>query len=69
VAGYPQYPADLGPGMIESPTQPGRLVMDPRFLNRRSVMTATKRPARSSSIRRSACSIWWKGRVERSATA
>src|SRR2546423_4530009 len=32
VAGYPQYPADLGPGMIESPTQPGRLVMDPRFL-------------------------------------
>jgi lipoprotein-anchoring transpeptidase ErfK/SrfK len=32
VAGYPQYPADLGPGIIESPTQPGRLVMDPRFL-------------------------------------
>jgi lipoprotein-anchoring transpeptidase ErfK/SrfK len=30
--GYPQYPADLGPGMVESPTQPGRLVMDPRFI-------------------------------------
>jgi lipoprotein-anchoring transpeptidase ErfK/SrfK len=29
---YPQYPADLGPGMVESPTQPGRVVMDPRFL-------------------------------------
>ncbi len=31
-AGYPQYPADLGPGMVESPAQPGHIVMDPRFL-------------------------------------
>jgi lipoprotein-anchoring transpeptidase ErfK/SrfK len=29
---YRQYPADLGPGMVESPTQPGRLVMDPRYV-------------------------------------
>ncbi|HEY7248552.1 MAG TPA: L,D-transpeptidase [Xanthobacteraceae bacterium] len=29
---YPQYPADLGPGMVESPGQPGQIVMDPRFL-------------------------------------
>jgi len=28
---YRPYPADLGPGVIESPTQPGYLVMDPRF--------------------------------------
>ena len=26
------HPADLGPGMVESPTQPGYLVMDPRFV-------------------------------------
>ncbi len=31
-ATYRPYPADLGPGMVESPTQPGYLVMDPRFL-------------------------------------
>ncbi len=31
-ATYRQYPADLGPGMVESPNQPGYLVMDPRFL-------------------------------------
>jgi lipoprotein-anchoring transpeptidase ErfK/SrfK len=29
---YRQYPADLGPGMVESPTQPGYLVMDPRYV-------------------------------------
>jgi lipoprotein-anchoring transpeptidase ErfK/SrfK len=29
---YRQYPADLGPGMAESPTQPGHLVMDPRYV-------------------------------------
>ena len=29
---YRLYPADLGPGMVESPDQPGHLVMDPRFL-------------------------------------
>jgi lipoprotein-anchoring transpeptidase ErfK/SrfK len=28
---YRPYPADLGPGMVESPTAPGYLVMDPRF--------------------------------------
>jgi lipoprotein-anchoring transpeptidase ErfK/SrfK len=31
-ATYRPYPADLGPGMVESPTQQGYLVMDPRFL-------------------------------------
>jgi lipoprotein-anchoring transpeptidase ErfK/SrfK len=31
-AAYRQYPTDLGPGMVESPNQPGHLVMDPRFL-------------------------------------
>jgi lipoprotein-anchoring transpeptidase ErfK/SrfK len=30
--GYRTYPADLGPGMVESPTQPGYLIMDPRFV-------------------------------------
>jgi lipoprotein-anchoring transpeptidase ErfK/SrfK len=29
---YNSYRADLGPGMMESPTQPGYLVMDPRFV-------------------------------------
>jgi lipoprotein-anchoring transpeptidase ErfK/SrfK len=29
---YPRYPADLGPGMVESPTQPGQAVMDPRYM-------------------------------------
>jgi lipoprotein-anchoring transpeptidase ErfK/SrfK len=29
---YRQYPADLGPGMVESPNQPGQAVMDPRFM-------------------------------------
>jgi len=31
-ANYRQYPADLGPGMVESPNQPGQAVMDPRFM-------------------------------------
>jgi lipoprotein-anchoring transpeptidase ErfK/SrfK len=31
-AAYGHYPADLGPGMVEAPDQPGRLVMGPRFL-------------------------------------
>jgi len=31
-ATYRPYPADIGPGMVESPDQPGRVVMDPRFL-------------------------------------
>ncbi len=31
-AAYRQYPADLGPGMVESSNRPGYLVMDPRFL-------------------------------------
>jgi lipoprotein-anchoring transpeptidase ErfK/SrfK len=29
---YHQYPADLGPSMVESPMQPGSLVMDPRYV-------------------------------------
>jgi len=31
---YRQYPADMGPGMVESPNQPGQPVMDPRFMKR-----------------------------------
>ena len=31
-AAYRPYPADLGPGVIESPTQAGQLVVDPRFM-------------------------------------
>ena len=32
-ANYQQYPAgDLGPGMVESPGNPGQAVMDPRFV-------------------------------------
>jgi lipoprotein-anchoring transpeptidase ErfK/SrfK len=31
-AAYQPYPADLGPGIVEVPNQPGRIVMDPRFL-------------------------------------
>jgi len=27
-----RYPADLGPGMVESPNDPSRVVMDPRYL-------------------------------------
>src|SRR5947209_5835774 len=30
-ANYRPYPADLGPGMVESPNQPGTIVMDPRY--------------------------------------
>jgi lipoprotein-anchoring transpeptidase ErfK/SrfK len=29
---YPGEPADLGPGMVESPYSPGRPVMDPRYV-------------------------------------
>ncbi len=29
---YPGEPADLGPGMVESPNQPGHAAMDPRFV-------------------------------------
>jgi lipoprotein-anchoring transpeptidase ErfK/SrfK len=29
---YRQYPAAIGPGMVESPNQPGQPVMDPRFM-------------------------------------
>jgi lipoprotein-anchoring transpeptidase ErfK/SrfK len=31
-AAYQPHPGDLGPGMVEVPNQPGRVVMDPRFL-------------------------------------
>jgi lipoprotein-anchoring transpeptidase ErfK/SrfK len=31
-AAYRPYPADLGPGVVESPTQAGQLVVDPRFM-------------------------------------
>jgi hypothetical protein len=29
---YPPFPADLGPGVIEAPNQPGGFVMDPRYV-------------------------------------
>ena len=29
---YPGEPADLGPGMVEFPGQPGQAVMDPRYI-------------------------------------
>jgi lipoprotein-anchoring transpeptidase ErfK/SrfK len=29
---YPPYPTDPGPGVIEAPNQPGRVVMDPRYV-------------------------------------
>jgi lipoprotein-anchoring transpeptidase ErfK/SrfK len=29
---YYRHSADLGPGMVELPNQPGRIVMDPRFV-------------------------------------
>src|SRR5207244_139522 len=29
---YRQSPADMGPGMVESPYNPGQPVMDPRFM-------------------------------------
>jgi lipoprotein-anchoring transpeptidase ErfK/SrfK len=31
-ANYRAYPADLGPGMVESADQPGQAVVDPRFM-------------------------------------
>jgi lipoprotein-anchoring transpeptidase ErfK/SrfK len=29
---YPPFPADLGPGVIEAPNQPGHFIMDPRYV-------------------------------------
>ncbi|MFL6799509.1 MAG: L,D-transpeptidase [Xanthobacteraceae bacterium] len=29
---YPQMPGDVGPGMVESPYQPGQPVLDPRYV-------------------------------------
>ena len=43
-AAYRPYPADLGPGVIESPTQAGQLVVDPRFM-RQEVRYETDEPA------------------------
>src|SRR6516162_3428006 len=36
------HPADLGPGMVESPTQPGYLVMDPRFVKQQVSYASTE---------------------------
>jgi lipoprotein-anchoring transpeptidase ErfK/SrfK len=41
---YRSNPADLGPGVVESPTQPGQLVIDPRFV-RQEVRFPTSQPA------------------------
>src|SRR5436305_2218899 len=43
-ATYRPYPADLGPGMVESPTQPGYLVMDPRFLKQEVLYRGSETP-------------------------
>ncbi len=43
-AAYRATPADLGPGMVESPDQPGRLVMDARFV-RQEVSYRTGEPS------------------------
>ncbi len=40
---YRSYPADLGPGVVESPSQPGQLVVDPQFL-RQEVQYDTSEP-------------------------
>ncbi len=29
---YPAFPADLGPGVVEAPDQPGRFIMDTRYV-------------------------------------
>jgi lipoprotein-anchoring transpeptidase ErfK/SrfK len=29
---YPAFPADLGPGVVEAPDQPGRFIMDSRYV-------------------------------------
>ncbi len=34
---YPNFPADLGPGMVESAYHPGQPVMDPRYLRQEVV--------------------------------
>jgi hypothetical protein len=68
-AAYGHYPADLGPGMVEAPDQPGRLVMDPRFLRQAVNYDGHEEKVQSSSTRVNACSIWCKARVGRSATA
>jgi len=41
---YRPYPADIGPGVIEAPGQPGHLVMDPRFV-RQEVSYQSSEPA------------------------
>jgi lipoprotein-anchoring transpeptidase ErfK/SrfK len=41
---YRPYPADLGPGVVESAAQPGHLVTDPRFV-RQEVSYETSEPA------------------------
>src|SRR5262249_5127645 len=42
-AAYRPYPADLGPGVVESPSQAGQLVVDPRFM-RQEVRYETVEP-------------------------
>ena len=41
---YRPYPGDLGAGVVESPTQAGQLVMDPRFV-RQEVSYDSREPA------------------------
>ena len=39
---YPAGPADLGPGMIEAPGNPGQAVMDPRFVKQEVAYNGTE---------------------------
>jgi lipoprotein-anchoring transpeptidase ErfK/SrfK len=39
---YPAGPADLGPGMVESPGNPGQAVMDPRFVKQEVAYDGTE---------------------------
>ena len=39
---YPAGPADLGPGMVESPGNPGQAVMDPRYIKQEVTYNGTE---------------------------
>ena len=43
-ANYRPYPADMGPGMVESPYNPGQPAMDPRFVKQEVVYDGREAP-------------------------
>ena len=60
---YRSYPADLGPGVVESPSQPGQLVVDPRIPATGGPIRYVRATGhRLSSIRMSDCSISCRAR-------